>query len=169
MPELDRRDFLKLVGVGAGGVAAVGCSDRVEKLIPYVVQPEVITPGIPVFYASTCLECPAACGLHVRTREGRPIKLEGNPEHPINRGRLCGRGQASIGRTYHPDRFRKPQRRGAGGALEDVEWKDATAALAAKIAERPGGTWVLGGATGPALSGVIDRFVAAVGAGGRVV
>ena len=169
MPELDRRDFLKLVGVGAGGAAAAGCSDHVEKLIPYVVQPEVITPGMPVFYASTCRECPAACGLHVRTREGRPIKLEGNPDHPVNRGALCGRGQASIGRTYHPDRFRKPQRRGAAGALEDVSWKEATAALAAKIAERPGGTWVLGGATGPSLSDLIDRFVGAVGAGGRLV
>ncbi len=89
MSELDRRDFLKLVGVGAGSAAAAGCSDHVEKLIPYVVQPEEITPGNAVFYASTCAECPASCGLHVRTREGRPVKLEGNPEHPVNRGRLC--------------------------------------------------------------------------------
>src|SRR4030095_11109310 len=145
MPELDRRDFLKLVGAGAGAAAAAGCSEKVEKLIPYVVQPEEITPGVPVWYGSTCLECPAACGLHVRTREGRPIKLEGNPEHPVNRGALCGRGQASSGRTSHPDRSRSPRRGGAGGALEDVSGKEATAALAAKIAERPDGTWVLGG------------------------
>ena len=75
MPELDRRDFLKLVGVGAGAAAAAGCSDPVEKLIPYVIQPDVITPGIPVYYASTCRECSAGCGLHVKTREGRPVKL----------------------------------------------------------------------------------------------
>jgi molybdopterin-containing oxidoreductase family iron-sulfur binding subunit len=56
-----------------------------------VIQPETITPGISVDYASTCLECSSGCGLHVKTREGRPIKLEGNPEHPINRGRLCAR------------------------------------------------------------------------------
>ena len=103
MAEIDRRDFLKLVGVGAGTAAASsGCyrySDLPEKLIPYVVQPEEITPGIAVDYASTCLECPSACGLHVRTRESRPVKLEGNPDHPINRGALCARGQASIGRT----------------------------------------------------------------------
>ena len=76
MADFDRRDFLKLVGVGAGAAAATGCTDPVQTLIPYVVQPEEITPGVPVFYASTCQECPTACGLHVRTREGRPIKLE---------------------------------------------------------------------------------------------
>ena len=79
MPEIDRRNFLKLVGVSAGAAAASGCSDPVEKLIPYVIQPEEITPGLAVIYSSTCQECSAGCGLHVRTREGRPIKLEGNP------------------------------------------------------------------------------------------
>jgi anaerobic selenocysteine-containing dehydrogenase len=113
MPDLKRRDFLKLVGVSAGGAAAAGCSDHVEKLIPYVVQPEEITPGIAVHYASTCMECSAACGLHVRTREARPVKHEANPDPPINRGALCARGQASIGRTFHPDRFRGPMARGA--------------------------------------------------------
>ena len=117
MAELDRRDFLKLATVSAGGAAAAGCSDHVEKLIPYVVQPEQVTPGKAVVYASTCQECPAACGLHVRTREGRPIKLEGNPEHPVNKGALCALGQASIGRTYHPDRYPKPRLRGEGGEI----------------------------------------------------
>src|SRR5262245_58910224 len=169
MAEIDRRDFLKLVGIGAGGAAASGCADKVEHLIPYVVQPEVITPGLPVFYASTCQECPAACGLHVRTREGRPVKLEGNPDHPLSRGRLCARGQASIGRTYHPDRYRGPRRRTAGGALEELSWAQATGELAAKIAASPSGTFVLGAPIGPTLTGLIDSFVAAVGAGGRLV
>src|SRR5512145_1089707 len=116
MAELDRRQFLKLVGTSAGAAAATGCSDPVEKLIPYVVQPEVITPGIAVFYASSCLECSTGCGLHVRTREGRPIKLEGNPEHPVNRGALCARGQAGIGRTYRTGRYRQPLERQADGS-----------------------------------------------------
>jgi anaerobic selenocysteine-containing dehydrogenase/Fe-S-cluster-containing dehydrogenase component len=169
MPEFDRREFLKLVGASAGGAAAAGCSDPVEKLIPYVVQPEEITPGLPVFYASTCQECPAGCGLHVRTREGRPVKLEGNPDHPVNRGALCARGQAAIGRTYHPDRIQGPMLRGADGRLEPVSWEQATAALAEAIRKAPAQLGVLGGATGPTLSALIDQWVEAVGGGRRVV
>ena len=91
MSELDRRDFLKVVGLSAGAAATVAC-DPPDKLVPYVIQPEAITPGIAVDYASTCQECPVGCGLHVKTREGRPIKVEGNPDHPINRGRRALRG-----------------------------------------------------------------------------
>jgi molybdopterin-containing oxidoreductase family iron-sulfur binding subunit len=169
MAELDRRDFLKLVGVGAGAAAAAGCSEKVEQLIPYVIQPEEITPGNAVYYASTCRECPAACGLHVKTREGRPIKLEGAPEHPVNRGKLCARGQTSIGRTYHPDRFAGPLRRAADGTLQPVSWQDAVAELAAAIRRAPQKTRLLGGPVGPTLSGLLDAFVKAVGAGGRTV
>src|SRR4029450_7461819 len=172
MPELDRRDFLKLVGAGAGAAAAAGCSEKVEKLIPYVVQPEEITPGVPVWYASTCLECPAACGLHVRTREGRPIKLEGNPDHPVNRGKLCARGGTGIESNRppsHPARFQGPMRRGADGTLQPIPWPDAISALSAAIQKAPQKTWVLGGQVGPTLSGLVARFVKAGGAGGRPV
>jgi molybdopterin-containing oxidoreductase family iron-sulfur binding subunit len=169
MPELDRRDFLKLVGVGAGAAAAAGCSDPVEKLIPYVIQPDVITPGIPVYYASTCRECSAGCGLHVKTREGRPVKLEGNPEHPVNKGSLCARGQAGIGRTYHPDRFPGPMLRGSDGKLAPISWKDATELLASKLRGGAGGAYLLGCDPGPTASALLDKWVAAVGAGGRIV
>jgi len=167
MPELDRRNFLKLVGAGAGAAATVGCGDPVEKLVPYVIQPETITPGIPVFYASTCTECPAQCGLHVKTREGRPIKLEGNPEHPINRGKLCARGQAGLARTYHPDRYAGPLER-QGEALTPTTWDAALSRLTDRInALRQKGQVdrirVLGGARGPALDGVIDGFIRAIG------
>jgi molybdopterin-containing oxidoreductase family iron-sulfur binding subunit len=168
MPDFDRRDFLKLVGAGAGAAAASGCSEPVEKLIPYVIQPEEVTPGIPVVYASTCTECPAGCGLHVRTREARPIKLEGNPEHPINRGRLCARGQVAIGRTYHPDRYAGPLRR-EGGATTPLPWdgpEGAIALLAARIAEarRAGRRSVLlGSDRGPTANRAIDAFCRAAG------
>ncbi|MGI9591818.1 MAG: molybdopterin-dependent oxidoreductase, partial [Myxococcota bacterium] len=168
MPDLKRRDFLKLVGVSAGGAAAAGCSDHVEKLIPYVVQPEEITPGIAVYYASTCQECNVGCGLHVRTREARPVKLEGNPDHPINRGRLCARGQAGIGRTFHPDRFRGPMARGSEGTLEPISWEDAQAQLVSRLESAGAKARMLGSPTGPTLSAVLDGFNDAVGLGPRV-
>ena len=169
MAEIDRRDFLKLVGAGAGVAAAAGCSDHVEKLIPYVVQPELISPGVPLYYASTCRECPAACGLHVKTFEGRPVKLEGNPEHPINRGALCARGQTAIGRLYHPDRFRGPMLRNGSDQLEPISWDAAIELLSLEIAKAPGAVHVLGGDPGDTAGRLIDRFVRAVGAAGRAV
>lgn len=167
MPEIQRRQFLKLVGASAGAAATVGC-EPVNKLIPYVIQPEVITPGIADFYASTCQECSAGCGLMVKTREGRPIKLDGNPDHPINKGALCARGQSSIARAYHPDRHRTPLKR-VDGKLVATTWDDALAILAAELKRSGNRTWVLGGETGPTVSSWIDKWVAAVGAGGRVV
>ena len=168
MPEIDRRGFLKIVGTSAGAAVAAGCSDIPQKLVPYVIQPEVITPGIPVIYASTCRECPAGCGLHVRTREGRPIKLEGNPDHPVNRGKLCARGQAGTQRTYHPGRFKGPMRR-SGSALASVTWDEALGEFSRQVSAAGSRTWVLGGETGPTLGALLDGWVSAVGAGGRVV
>ncbi|MBJ18738.1 MAG: 4Fe-4S dicluster domain-containing protein [bacterium] len=168
MSDLDRRDFLKIVGLSAGAAATTGCGELEDKLIPYVIQPEEITPGIAVNYASTCQECSAACGLHVKTREGRPIKLEGNPDHPVNQGRLCGRGQASLGRTYHPDRIAGPASRNSDGSLQSTSWEDAKNKLAAKLGSSAGRTWILGGAVGPSLDGLLDQFVAATGIAGRL-
>ncbi len=164
MPEIARRDFLKLVGVGASGAAAAGCAEKVEQLIPYVVQPEEVTPGKAVWYASSCTECSVGCGILVKTREGRPIKLEGNPEHPINKGKLCGKAQASVGRTYSPDRFKGPLKRDASGALQPISWNDAFAEIAAAVKKNPAGTAVLGGDPGDTAGSVIDQVVAALGA-----
>ncbi len=169
MPEFDRRDFLKLVGVSAGAAAATGCSERVTALIPYVVQPEEVKPGIATFYASTCRECSVGCGLHVKTREGRPIKVEGNPDHPINRGRVCPRGQTSVGRAYSPDRFPGPMRGDGAGNLEPAKWDEAIAQVAEAIARKPSAVYVLGGDPGETAGRLVERFVQATGAGGRTV
>jgi molybdopterin-containing oxidoreductase family iron-sulfur binding subunit len=165
MPEIDRRSFLKLAGVSAGAAAAAGCSDKINELIPYVVQPEEITPGNPVWYASTCRECPAGCGVHVKTREGRPIKVEGNPDHPINRGRLCARAQASVERTYHPDRYAGPQLRNAAGQLEAASWDEALAQVAAAIRTNPARVRVLGGDPGDTAGQLLGRVASATGIG----
>lgn len=121
-----RREFLKFMGASLvmAGVATA-CRRPVEKIVPYLNQPEEITPGIANWYASTCGECPSACGLLAKTREGRPIKLEGNPEHPMNRGGLCARGQASLLNLYDPDRLKNPVKKGADGRWEALSWQKA--------------------------------------------
>ena len=65
-------------------------------------------PGVSTYYATTCRECAAACGVIAETRDGRAIKLEGNPDHPLNHGALCARGQSALQGLYNPDRFRAP-------------------------------------------------------------
>ena len=167
MSDLGRRDFLKVVGVGGAGAAAAGCStDRVERLIPYVVPPEEITPGVATWYASTCGECEGACGIRVRTREGRAVMIEGNPDHPISRGGLCSRGVAALQGLYNPDRVASPLRATSDG-FEPVGWDDALELLAERLGT--GGRSVfLTGCKGPAEGHLLDRFAAAVG-GRRVV
>jgi len=111
--KVSRRKFLTVLGISGAGTAALsGCSTKkVEKLIPYLVQDENQVPGIPTWYASTCTECSAGCGLHVKTREARAIKLEGNPEHPGSRGRNCAKGPATLNQCTDPDRILFPLKR----------------------------------------------------------
>src|SRR5689334_2301227 len=89
-----------------------------------------MVPGKALFYRSVCRECPAACGVTARSREGRVIKLEGNPEDPVSAGALCARGQAAVQRLYAPDRFRGPLLRGADGRLAPVSWDVALTKVA---------------------------------------
>lgn len=164
-PTLDRRRFLTVLGAtGAGAAVLSGCSTaRVEKLIPYLVQSEDQVPGVPTVYASTCTECAAGCGIHVKTREGRAIKLEGNPEHPINRGKLCSRGQAALQGVYNPARLKGPLARTAGGALQPVTWDEAIGRLAQKLAGAGGRVAVISGAGRGTFSDLLSEWTAALG------
>ena len=94
-----------------GSVAfAAGCSAKAEdNLFTMVQATEDMVVGQETWYASTCRECPAGCGVLAKNREGRIIKLEGNGLHPVNRGALCVRGQAALQGLYNPDRLWIPQ------------------------------------------------------------
>ena len=134
-PGVRRREFLKVVGATGAAATAIGCSsERVEKLIPYFVSPDETVPGVSTYYATTCRECSAACGVIAETRDGRAIKLEGNPDHPLNRGALCARGQAALQGLYNPDRYRTPMIR-RGGRLEKTTWDEALKVFGEKLAE----------------------------------
>ncbi|MHB1070252.1 MAG: molybdopterin-dependent oxidoreductase, partial [Gemmatimonadaceae bacterium] len=124
-----RRDFLKVLGVTGAATTMVGCStDQVEKLIPYVNSPDHTVPGVSNYYATTCRECAAGCAIIVETRDGRALQAEGNPDHPVNRGAICARGQAALQGLYNPDRFRGPMMR-QNGQLVPISWNQAIDAL----------------------------------------
>jgi anaerobic selenocysteine-containing dehydrogenase/Fe-S-cluster-containing dehydrogenase component len=132
---VNRRDFLKAAGL-VGTTALAGCSgESARRLIPYILPPEDIIPGESVWYATTCRECPAGCGLLARNRDGHLVKVEGNPQHPVNRGRLCARGQASVQGLYNPDRLPGPMKREGKGQLKPVSWQEAERSFLESLAE----------------------------------
>ncbi|MEE8395738.1 MAG: molybdopterin-dependent oxidoreductase [bacterium] len=168
-----RRDFFKVLAAGGTVSLAVGaCVDPPEKLIPYLLPPDNVefVPGNPLDYATTCMECPAACGMVVQTREARAIKAEGNPDHPTNRGALCLRGQASLQTLYNPSRIPSAMER-RGSEWTALGWEAAEKAVADKIAaipERRGVLLLTGNAAGSRAK-FLDRWLQAVGGSPKLV
>src|SRR5687768_2728682 len=125
---LDRRELLKILGLSVSAAAVPGCRREAHNLVPFLLPDEEIIPGVANWYASLCRECEAGCGTIVRVVEGRAKKIEGNPEHPVNRGKLCARGHASLQALYNPDRIRTPLKRVGDrgeGRFESLSWSDA--------------------------------------------
>ena len=125
LSSISRRKFLALLGASAA-LAGTACTDYRDKgeIVPYNIKPEEITIGKPNFYASTCTVCPNSCGILIRTREGRPIKVDGNPDHPLNQGKICAKGQANVLNLYDPERLKTPLKKSDSG-FDEIKWKDA--------------------------------------------
>ncbi len=105
----NRRDFLKVLGFGIGTAAvAAGCDIPVKKAIPYVMKPDSIVPGIASYYASSFVQGGDYCAVLVKTREGRPIKIEGNSFSKVTKGGTSARAQASVLSLYDTSRFDGP-------------------------------------------------------------
>jgi MoCo/4Fe-4S cofactor protein with predicted Tat translocation signal len=115
---VSRREFLKLIGASLA-LAGLGACGRAaptdEKIVPYVRQPENLVPGKPLFYATAFPHNGAASGLLVESHEGRPTKIEGNPNHPDSLGATDALAQASILSLYDPDRSQVVTNAGAIG------------------------------------------------------
>ena len=90
--------------------------------------------GKATWYASTCRECPAGCGILAKNREARIIKIEGNPLHPINKGRLCMRGQAALQGIYNPDRLKTAMLK-ENGKWQSISFSKAESILKTRAAE----------------------------------
>ncbi|MBV8452412.1 MAG: molybdopterin-dependent oxidoreductase, partial [Deltaproteobacteria bacterium] len=166
---LSRRSFLKLAATAGAAAAIPGCEPAGRKLIPYVVPDENIIPGVPTFYATTCNECPAGCGIIAKVREGRVIKLEGNPADPISQGSICARGQAALEGLYNPDRLAKPMIRAADGSLREISWDEATRQFNALLqsAAKSGKDRIafIGSSNGPSLDNITRLWLRAWGSG----
>ncbi len=125
--KLNRRNFIK-IATGTAAATGIAASAQQALRVPFVQPPEVTLPGEATWYASSCLQCPAGCGLLARVINGRPRKLEGNPNHPLNRGKLCARGQAGLNLLYNPDRLQNAVRQSGGRnshKYEAIPWDDA--------------------------------------------
>jgi anaerobic selenocysteine-containing dehydrogenase len=138
---LSRRQFLQVLAAsGAGAVVFTGCQPppalREFQAQSRVRLAEDILSAYENWYATACRQCGAGCGVIVRVIEGRAKKVEGNPDHPLNRGKLCARGQALVQEQYHPDRLRSPLRRSGErgtGAFTPVSWDEALNELVGRL------------------------------------
>jgi molybdopterin-containing oxidoreductase family iron-sulfur binding subunit len=120
---LKRRDFLKLLGASLALAGLSACARPPlphEKIVPYVRQPEELVPGRPLFYATAITDGGYAEGLLAESHQGRPTKVEGNPDHPASLGATSAVTQATILTLYDPDRSRYISQNGERSSLDEL-------------------------------------------------
>jgi len=160
----DRRDFLRIGAAASAAAGLAGCAPEKEEILPRPDRPEEARVGLALSYATTCFACSAQCGVLARAREGRVVKLEGNPNHPVNQGTLCARGQASVLDLYDADRLRSSQivSRAKVPPLDlsnDAVDEKVSAALVGKDGKRPRVRVLTGAISGNAMTALVGQFV----------
>ncbi|MBL7672554.1 MAG: TAT-variant-translocated molybdopterin oxidoreductase [Bdellovibrionaceae bacterium] len=157
-----RREFLKLMGASLA-LSTAGCIRRpVQKIVPYNSQPEEVTLTVPNFYTSSHFDGSEVLGLLVKTREGRPIKVEGNPSHPLNLGGISSRAQASLLSLYDPERLQGPRKnlfneKRSNKDTIPVKWEEMDDKVTAQL--KRGSVVVLTGSlSSPATRSVVREF-----------
>lgn len=162
----DRRQFLRVMGASfaLAGVGLAACRRMPETtIVPYAARPADRTPGVPVHYATAMELGGVASGLLVKSFDGRPLKIEGNPDHPFNRGACDSLSQASVLELYDPTRSRLAMRKG------QPVGSDGFAQFEAFATERFGGLASRGGEglavlseafAGPSMADARKRFMA---------
>ncbi len=126
-----RRDFLKMMGFSVSAVALVSsCQMPVRKAIPLLHRPQELTPGVPNYYASSFYDGDEYCSILVKTREGRPIKIEGNEMSPVSQRGTTARVQASVLNLYDDARLKNPMKDG-----NSSDWKTIDKEIKSKLEE----------------------------------
>lgn len=138
--QITRREFMKLLAVAAGGSALAFAPEAGEKAFQEVWGEDWVEMprGVEKWVTSTCRQCPGGCGIRVRLMGHRPTKIEGNPLHPVNRGRLCPKGQAGLLSLNDPDRIKGPLKRAGergSGKWQEIGWDEAVRLVVAQLKE----------------------------------
>nr|WKN36931.1 TAT-variant-translocated molybdopterin oxidoreductase [Tunicatimonas sp. TK19036] len=151
-----RRDFLKMMGFGISAATLAACEAPVRKAIPYVVKPVDVDPSIPNYYASSYIDGGDYCSIVVKTREGRPIKIEGNNRSTVTMGGTNAQVQASVLSLYDKQRLQGPVMNG-----EPTSWSELDNSIRQGL--RRGGRMALVSYTvlSPTTQKAIDELVAA--------
>jgi len=163
-----RREFLTLMGASLA-LTTFGCVRRpVQKIIPYAKKPSDIVHGIPNIYASSFVDGVETFGILVATRDGRPIKVEGNPSYLNTGGGMSGRAHAHILKLYDPDRMTGPKRNLQNPARTNretinVSWENLDKAVGEQL-KKGKVAMLLGAQMSPTTRGLIDNFAGATGA-----
>ncbi len=130
----NRRDFLKYVGFSVGAAAiAASCETPIRQVIPYVTKPDAIVPGVATYYASSFYRAGQFCPVLVKTREGRPIKIEGNGLSAFAGGGTSARVQASVLDLYDQSRYREPSKKDENGNWTTQSWEDLDTEIIEKL------------------------------------
>lgn len=158
---VSRRKFLKLMGASIALAGAAACTRQPsEKIIPYVLPPEEVVPGKPLYYASAYVHDGVANGILAESHMGRPTKVEGNPEHPASLGSTDVFAQASILTMYDPDRSQSVMGRGRITTY-DAYLNELNETLSNQIETQGGGIRILTGTvTSPTLHGQLEGLLA---------
>ncbi|MBK8255913.1 MAG: 4Fe-4S dicluster domain-containing protein [Polyangiaceae bacterium] len=135
--QFSRRGFLAALGLSTAAFTAACSRSPTGHVLPFNDKPEELTPGVALYYASVCGGCNARCGLLVKARDGRPIKLEGNDRHPLSKGALCAVGQASVLSLYDAARSRGPSIAGKPVGWKEVDSQVRAALEKAKTSAKP--------------------------------
>src|SRR5687767_8996694 len=151
---ISRRTFLEYLGASLSVAGLAGCKpEAAEKIVPWSTAPPELIPGVPISYATSMELDGYAVGLLVFAREGRPIKIEGHPDHPSSIGAAGPFQQASLMDLYHPRRAQ-----GVSKNRSPSTWNDLIRSFTTELGDGEGLCFLCEPTSSPLLASLFDRI-----------